>query len=251
MKPGNFNFYVNVISAFCLIVVLPGSLFAKEPDWTHYNRILKKNVYSGKKSGVRLNLVKYGSIARDPDWKISMNQIKKFKRSNLKTRQEKMAFYLNVYNMYTIDLIIKNNRPSSITNLGKNIWKKKIVILENSVYSLDEIENKVIRPMGDGRIHFALVCAALSCPDLRPEAYTAAKVNTQLYLQTRSFLNNTSKGVRIQGTSVHASRIFEWFANDFKSSGGSLSFIRKYHKSIPVGAKLVTDINYNWSLNGN
>lgn len=103
--------------------------------------------------------------------------------------------------------------------------------------------------MGEPRIHFAIVCASLSCPDLRKELYHAKRLNEQLNDQTRKFLNNQSKGLIIEKEFIRVSKIFDWFENDFDVTGGVLTFIKLYRTSFPE-LKVKANIPYDWSVNG-
>ena len=103
--------------------------------------------------------------------------------------------------------------------------------------------------MDEPRSHFAIICASVSCPDLRMEAYRSEKLCEQLDSQIRDFLNNPGKGLRSNGDRVEISQIFEWFEQGFATRGGVEGFIRRYH-TLPGRVQLRPPINYNWSLNG-
>lgn len=233
-------------------IAVPTILQAREPDWSAYDSILKKNIRFSKKQGVPLSKVNYRGIKADARWAGVVQMVQAFPITALKTRQEKLAFYTNAYNIAVLNLIIKRGIPTSVNNLGRGIWDQPIIRLGGRSVSLNYIEHKKLRPMGDARIHFAIVCASVSCPDLRKEAYVASRVYAQLYSQTARFLKNSAKGVRVNQSTktVHASKLFAWFAEDFKRHGGALSFIKKYRKNIPDNYKFQTDISYNWNLNG-
>ncbi len=236
-----------------LVFTAPATLHAAEPDWGVYSDILKKNVGRSTVDGIRTNFVNYAGIKADARWPGVVKMIAEYPAANLKTRREKLAFYINAYNILVINLIVQNHPVSDINKLGTSaqpVWKKTAGTVAGRAVSLDYLEHKIVRPFGDARIHFALNCAALSCPDLRNEAYTAAKLYEQLWIQTNSFLKNSGKGVRVDEAqkTVHVTKLFEWFAEDFK--GGTEAFVRKYRKDIPAGYKYVTDIEYRWRLNG-
>ena len=103
--------------------------------------------------------------------------------------------------------------------------------------------------MGEPRIHLAIVCASVSCPDLRNEPYTAAKLNKQLDEQANAFLRNDKKGLYISEDEIVVSRIFKWFKQDFDKVGGVESFIRGYRADLPVAYTIDADIDYDWSIN--
>jgi Protein of unknown function, DUF547 len=162
------------------------------------------------------------------------------------SKQEKMAFWLNAYNALTIKLLLDNYPVKSIKDLDKgNTWDVSRYALGGKNYSLNEIENKILRPMGDARIHFGLNCGAKSCPPLHARAFTAAMVETQLDQLTRAFINKTQEN-QLKGKVLKISNIFNWYASDF---GDVVAFLNKY-AALPVykNAK-ITYTTYDWSLN--
>ena len=114
--------------------------------------------------------------------------------------------------------------------------------------SLDELEHDILRKLGEPRIHFAIVCASVSCPDLRREPYTAALLEVQLEEQVRGFLANEAKGLRLEGRQARVSKIFDWFAEDFSGVGGVAAFIRRY-RPLPAAVAVEADLDYDWSVN--
>ncbi len=175
------------------------------------------------------------------------------------SNKEQFAFYTNAYNAWTIKLILtKYPNISSIKSLGifnTGPWKKKVVRLKGQTVSLDHIEHEILRPrFKDPRVHFAINCAAKSCPPLRSEPFTGARLDQQLDDATRSFINNPSS-YRLEGQNLYVSRIFKWFSEDFNDD--ALSFFRQYATGELKGklnkgsAKIdVKYLKYDWSLNG-
>ena len=160
-----------------------------------------------------------------------------------------MAYWINTYNFLTIDLIVSEDEQESIKNLGgifSSPWKKHSWELDSSEYTLDEIEHQILRPMNDPRIHFAINCASLSCPDLRMESYRAENLDKQLDEQTRLTLDNTSKGFEKTGTTVYVSKIFDWFSEDF-NDGDVKTWLGTYQ---PINQNdELKFMKYDWSLN--
>ncbi len=229
-----------------------GELSAAEPDYSTYDAILKKNVRRRTVAGISGNYVNYAGVKADPRWPGVVKMIANYDAAQLKTRNEKLAFYINAYNVLVIDLIVRNHPVADINKLGTSaspIWKRPVGKVAGRSMTLDGLENGIVRPFGDARIHFALNCGALSCPDLRREAYTAAKLRKQLAEQTWAFLHNKSKGIRVndENKTVSLSKLFEWFEKDFKNAE---TYVRRYRKKIPAGYSFKTDIEYNWRLNG-
>lgn len=224
---------------FCL------PLSAAEPEYSAWNALLKKYVRSGERAGIKAHLVDYAALGRDPDWRKALGAIENFDVSKLAGKREKMAFWINAYNIAAVAKVLALQPTTSITAKGDGVWKAPAITVAGGTYSLDTIEHNLLRPMGDARIHFAIVCASLSCPDLRREAYTAAQLEAQLQQQTRSFLTNSTKGMRIEAGTVMLSPLFSWFAVDFDDLE---KFLGRYGLRVPAGAKRA-EIPYNWSLN--
>ena len=234
------------LHSLILAIAIPAAAnFAAEPDYSAWNKVLSTHVKSGNKSGISAHLVSYRKIANDPQFVAAKKTITGFNPAELKSKSEKMAFYINAYNIAAIMKVLAQYPTTSISAKGDGVWKESAIQLGGKDYSLDAIENNILRPMGDARIHFAIVCASLSCPDLRREAYTAAKLASQLESQTKGFILNTSKGIRIEGNRIHQSAIFNWFAKDFKDVA---AFQKKYLNEIPPAGERI-EIPYNWSLN--
>lgn len=163
--------------------------------------------------------------------------------------EERMAYWINAYNAFTVKLMVDHWPVKSIKDIS-GPWDKKIASIENESYSLKEIENDFLRAMyNEPRIHFALVCASASCPNLRNEAYNAFELESQLEEETAKFINDPAKN-RIENDRVVLSRIFCWYEGDFKDEGGLINFVNKYSR-IKVNLSADVDFNpYDWSLNG-
>lgn len=161
-------------------------------------------------------------------------------------RNKKLAFWINSYNAFTIKLILSNYPLNSITDLeGGKPWDKKWISLNGQIYSLNDIENTIIRPrFKEARIHFAVNCAAKSCPKIGNFAYEENTLNTLLEKQTRSFINNKENS--ITPDKVQVSKIFEWYATDF---GDLISFLNTYSNVKINEDATIEFIEYDWSLN--
>ncbi len=222
-------------------------------DWSDYSALLTQYVSNGEKSGIQSNLVDYHAFSQDERYSVLLEKIATYDSTAL-VGNEKLAFYLNAYNLLAIKLVIDHKPKKSIRDIGSwfnPVWQKPAGVLAGKVISLDTIEHKILRKMKEPRIHFALVCASLSCPDLRTEVYDSENLEKQLDEQTKNFLSNKQKGLKIDGQKVYVSKIFDWFAEDFspkKSHKTILKFIAKYN--IEVGRYSDFDtLEYNWQLN--
>ncbi|MEO1628882.1 MAG: DUF547 domain-containing protein, partial [Bacteroidota bacterium] len=161
--------------------------------------------------------------------------------------KEAMAFWINAYNAFTVQLIVDNYPLSSITNLdGGKTWKVKRISIGGKKYSLDQIENGILRPTyKDARIHFAVNCAARSCPPLLNRAWTAANLNSNFDKQAKAFINNP-KFNKIGAGKVEISKIFEWYAADF---GNIVDYLNKYSTTKISSGAAVGYLDYDWALN--
>jgi hypothetical protein len=162
-------------------------------------------------------------------------------------RNEAKAYWLNAYNAFTVKLILKNYPVAKITDLnGGQPWKVKWIELAEKSYSLDQIENEIIRPtFQDARIHFAVNCAAESCPPLYNRAFQATGLDATLNRLTRSFINNDQYN-QITASGATVSKIFEWYAADF---GTLNTYLNRYSNTeLPQTANIDFG-DYDWSLN--
>ena len=240
------------ILLFCFVltglVVHAGPAFEK--DWSG---LMQDNVSEGQRDGVPLHLVDYQHIKSDPRFVRVIAELKTFDPNALHTKSEKLAFWINAYNIAAVKVVVENNPPKSIRDVGglmSSVWKKQAIIIGGKSFSLDQIENNKVRPMGDPRIHFAIVCASVSCPDLRAEAYSAELLDAQLDDQAAKFLQNEVKGFRIEGDKkiVSVSSIFKWFKKDFGGEKGVLAFLSR-HSGKEMSGYSIHYLPYNWNLN--
>ena len=229
---------------------------------SNWNRLLEANVNQA-------GWVDYQSIRSE--WNESLKgYIKELGATDiddLTTNSARKAFWINAYNAVTIQTLIDEGLPEEVPHarfFGKNIFKQENYRIAGKVRSLDEIEHEILRKRySDPRIHAALVCGASSCPRLRPEAYTAEKLNEQLDEEVRIWLR---KGLDKKGNRknyldrdealFHASEIFKWFNEDFKGGGkaGVLKFIAQYlpeedRNFIKKHEVDIEYLDYDWSLN--
>lgn len=179
-----------------------------------------------------------------------------------------IAFYINLYNATTLKLVCDAYPIQSIKELGNEtvvgastattVWDRATVRTKSGVVTLNHVEHKILRPMNDPRIHFALVCAAVSCPPLRSEAYTAEQLSEQLNDQGRTFLATPVwNSVDVKRRSAKLSQIFNWFRTDFASS--EVEVLRYLARFLPLqqqqdvqtnaSSYTVSYLDYDWKLN--
>jgi hypothetical protein len=163
------------------------------------------------------------------------------------SKAEKMAYWINAYNAYTIQLILNNYPTESIKDI-RDPWGQTFFEIGGKTMSLNTIEHKILRPMGDSRIHFAIVCASESCPKLLNCAYEAKSLTDQLDQAAREFINDPSKN-SITASKITISKIFKWFKSDFPKGDAFINYLNKYSTvNIPPDTKINFQ-TYNWSLN--
>lgn len=171
---------------------------------------------------------------------------------------ETLAYWINVYNALTIQLVLNHYPVESIKDIGSSIqipfvntpWDIECFQMKNGdALSLNNIEHGIIRKdFEEPRIHFSLVCAAKSCPKLLNEAYDASRLDAQLTAQTKAFLANTNKN-KISTDRLELSKLFSWYGGDFRKNGSLVDFLNQY-TSVKIDSKAKTSfMDYDWSLN--
>jgi len=222
-------------------------------DWSSYSTLLSQHIVNKEVSGITTSLVDYQGFSQDPLYSDLLERLALYDSTALRGNN-KLAFYINAYNLLAIKLVIDHKPKRSIRDIGSwfsPVWQKPAGVLAGKTISLDTIEHKILRKMKEPRIHFAIVCASISCPDLRKEAYTSNSINQQLDEQAKLFLSNNDKGIRIQGKKVYISKIFNWFSEDFSrdnSKQGVLKYIAQYNIEVGRFSNFET-LDYNWQLN--
>ena len=245
----------------CLFFIL-GPTNSNAFDFSEWDVLLEKYVEPDLIDGISLNTVAYGKLRLDPTFHQLESKLRSFSPTKLETQQDKLAFWINVYNIFAVKIVTDNYPLKSIKNVGglfKSVWKIKAGMVGGEKYTLDEIEHGILRKIEDPRIHTAIVCASISCPNLSMKAYKSENLNEQLDIQMSDFLANPNKGMRIDNNQepkrILLSRIFDWFADDFKSSGGVREFIKpyvpvRYRPALENIQNPISYMDYNWSING-
>ena len=168
--------------------------------------------------------------------------------------REQLAYFINLYNAATIDLVLEHYPIKSFKDEAggeDGPWKLPFVKALGKTYTLDQVEHELIRKnYPEPRIHFAVNCASGGCPPVRNEAFTGENLETQLEEQTKAFLSDKTNN-RLRGKTLELSPIFEWFAEDFvKKSGSVEAFVSPYFgKELKKGAVTLKYTDYSWALN--
>jgi hypothetical protein len=172
------------------------------------------------------------------------------------TKDEQIAYWINAYNAFTVKLIIDHYPLESIKDITKvNIplvsspWTINFFEIGGESFNLDQIEHKILRKdFEEPRIHFAVNCASVSCPQLRNEAYTAAKLDEQLDSQAKYFLNQSGKN-KLSKNELKLSKIFKWFTGDFTQNQTLIEFLNRY-SDVEISEDANIDyLDYSWELN--
>lgn len=240
--------------------VSAAALGAQTVDHSAFDQLLHAHVANG--------LVDYDAFKAAPAFAGYLRLLAATNPASL-SRNEQLALWINAYNAYTIQLINMKNERESIRNVNKSLgllrlkgpWSEAFAVVGGKTYSLDDIEHRTIRPtFREPRIHFALVCAAIGCPPLRSEAYTAAKLEAQLNDQAVQFLTRTpaKNRVDVANRTLYRSMVFSFsdYMNDFGGSEAAVGkFIARYYPAGPEKALLesgdfkVVKTEYDWALN--
>lgn len=190
-----------------------------------------------------------------------LHHLSRASRSLPASKPAQLAFWINAYNAVTVEGILRVYPTTSIRNhtakiYGYNIWHDLLLQVGAEASSLDQIEHKILRPLKEPRIHFAIVCASHSCPRLRNEAYTAAQLEQQLQDNSQVFFANRENFSYNPSTkTVVLSSILKWFAEDFGSNQtAQLKTITPYlspatAQFIQSGNVTISYADYDWSLN--
>lgn len=227
-----------------------------------FTEILTEHVLDGR--------VDYAAIAKDARLDAYLSTLAAADPDTIADNMERLAFWINAYNAYTLKVVSENYPVKSIndlhfggliigTVLKRTVWHRKFAVVNGKALSLNNIEHDVIRKQfNEPRIHFALVCAAKSCPALRSEAYSGASLSEQLDDQAVKFFSNKKKNYFDPEKHVaHLSKIMDWYKDDFADNEEDL--LRYVAQFLPQ--KLATSIrenpgewhikhtSYDWSLN--
>lgn len=234
----------NILLAFSLIMGL--SLFAGKPDHSSFDALLQKHVNSSGK----VDYQGFKSDSKELD--AYLKDLNENSPSSDWSKYEKLAYYINAYNAYTIKLVLSKYPIKSVTDVkfgGKGFWDFKTVKLGGKMYTLNELENNVIRKFGDARIHFAVNCASYSCPKLLNKAFTPDNISKEMSSAAKKYINDSKHNV-ITADKVEISQIFDWYKDDFVSEGQTIiDYLNKY-SNVEINADAeVTYKDYNWSLN--
>jgi hypothetical protein len=243
-----------LIGALAFITTNGKPYFSANADVDHsvFDKLLKKHVDAK-------GLVDYKGFKKDlKEFDGYLEMLSNNAPTDKWTKSQQMAFWINAYNAYTIKLILNHYPVGSIKDIGSKIkipfvttpWASKFFSIGGSSMSLDNIEHGILRKKyDDPRIHFAIVCASISCPKIRNEAYTDDKLSVQLDEQGRDFLNNKAKN-NISKDKAQLSNYFKWYSGDWNDNGQSVvKWINRYSTTKITEDTEISYLDYNWNLN--
>jgi hypothetical protein len=245
------------IAALAALGIVVLAIDANALDGDLYARVLER--YTVPVDDIASTRVDYAALRTAEEWGALVRTLQESDPRRLGSRDEKLAFWINAYNILAIDLVQRHYPIDSIRSIGgllSPVWKKTAGEIAGRPYTLHEIEHEILRPMGEPRIHGAIVCASLSCPPLRREPYRAAELDAQLEDNVRRWLADPRKGARIDrsGRTLYLSPILDWFADDF--GGDVLAFVASHLPAEEATwiqaqgrALRIRYFDYDWSVN--
>ncbi|MDY8108385.1 DUF547 domain-containing protein [Fulvimarina sp. 2208YS6-2-32] len=241
-----------------------------ELDWQPYAEFLGRYVVDDPDG---LNRVRYGDVT-DTDHQALKDMIAGWTALDVDalTAPQKFAFYTNLYNALTLDVVLDRYPVETIRDIKietggeKGLfaslssafdigpWSADLVTIKGSELSLDDIEHSILRPMGDARVHYAVNCASIGCPDLQAAPFTAKTLDADLDAAARGYVNS-DRGLRQSSSgNLLASKIFDWYAGDFGGPDNILAYMRSYAEGeraewLASPDAEIVGYRYDWDLN--
>jgi len=218
-------------------------------DASGFDALLREHVVDGH--------VEYAAFAAAPELSLYLSEVREARLAEGTPEPERLAFLLNAYNALAIRGILDGGSPATL--LGRyGFFMRTRHSVAGEAITLWDLEHERIRPLGEPRIHFALVCASASCPKLASEAFDPARLEEQLERETLRFVNDAQRNrFDAERRVASLSAIFDWYAEDFEASDGSVErFVARYvddpevAQGLAAGEWVVESLGYDWSLNG-
>jgi hypothetical protein len=222
-------------------------LIAAEPWEAEYNKLLGKYVTAGG--------VKYAA------WKASAEDVAALNRvtdaiaaagPSEGSKEGQFAYHINAYNAWMLRTVLDNYPLKSVRDIAPlfGVFTQDRITVAGKKMSFNYLEKTImIKQFADPRLHVAINCASASCPPISSTAYSGGRLNGQLDIAAKKFTNSNPNAVQLNGNKLALSKIFDWYAADFKASGGAVGWINKYREQdLPADAK-VSFQEYDWSLN--
>lgn len=207
-----------------------------------------------------INRLRYAGVS-EKDRTLLDNYLKNLEGTAVSSfsRPQQRAFWINLYNASTVNLILEHYPLETITNISFSFfsfgpWDEDLLSVEGVELSLNDVEHRILRPIWkDKRTHYALNCASLGCPNLLPQAFTYLNTESLLEQGARDYINHP-RGVKIQGENLILSKIYEWYQADFGGNEeGVIKHLQRYSTNKKLKYLQADDLEieyqYNWLLN--
>jgi len=203
----------------------------KKIDHSAWDKFLKTYLVTAHPSGI--NRVRYQAVS-DEDRKALKSYLQHLQSLPISSYSptEQKAYWINLYNAFTVEVVLSRYPVTSIQDINispglfsRGPWGAKLLTIEGEKLSLDDIEHRILRPIWkDNRVHYAVNCASLGCPNLQPVAYSGENTESLLERGAREYVNHP-RGVAIKNSKLRVSSIYVWFQEDF---GGSVEGLMEH-----------------------
>ena len=244
-----YKINTSYVKAFLFVVtcMVANTLYANDELHQPFNDVLSKSVNNGK--------VNYKSIKENQNFNQYIESLKS--KPEFENKDQELAYWINAYNALVIKGILNGGSPKSLFS-RKRFFKNDKYQLAGMTINLYNLERKVIIPIGEPRIHFAINCASASCPKLLPTVFNADSLDRQLTQAAKDFINDTMRNHFDPAMKIASiSKIFDWFEKDFvKHSGSVEKYLAQYvydetiADDLRAGKYKIKYLHYDWSLNG-
>ena len=231
----------------------------QQVDHAAWDRFLADNVQRGDDGINRIDYEKVSQADRQ-GLQAYLSAMQSVRISDY-NRDQQLSYWINLYNATTVEVVLKHYPVESIRDIdispglfADGPWGKALLTIEGRAVSLNDIEHRILRPIWkDARIHYAVNCASLGCPNLQPVSFSVNRINQQLDSAAREYVNH-SRGVRVEGEDLYVSSIYSWFQVDFgKTEAEVIKHLQLYARPELArqlnGIEFFTDDHYDWSLN--
>lgn len=229
-------------------------------DHDGWDSFLSAYLVTDDPSGV--HLVRYAEVTPD-DRKALQGYLEQLQATPVSrlNRDEQMAYWINFYNALTVEVILEHYPVASIRRINispglftRGPWDAPLAEVEGEPLTLNDIEHRILRPIWqDPRIHYAVNCASMGCPNLQPRVFSADNLEDMLDAAAREFINHP-RGVHFDGRRLRLSSIFNWFSEDFGESDREVLEHLGDYAEPPLAEALRNytgrfSYDYDWDLN--